>query len=158
MSYIKQMQSLADEFYKTTGRTTASTKEMARWAITSGKWQRHEDAALKQCAQDFADALREHYQTDPTGRRYRTKHVAPVERGGKPVMVWADMARADREFMESAFRLRRNQIVGDCFQLKQDADVYNEKYNKGETLQLPLDFTPDVEELEEMAKMKKDAA
>lgn len=159
MSYIKQMQDLADEFYKTTGRATASTKEMARWAISTGKWQRHEDAALRQCAQDFADALREHYETDPaTGRRYRTKHVAPVNRGGKSVMLWADMKRAAREFMESAFRLRRNQVVGDCYQLKQDVDIYNEKYNKGEQILLPLDITPDVEELEEMAKMKKDAA
>jgi len=159
MSYIKQMQSLADEFYKTTGRTEASTREMARWAITSGKWQRHEEAALKQCAQDFADALREHYETDAaTGRRYRTKHAAPGKRGGKSVMLWADMKRAAREFMESAFRLRRNQIVGDCFQLKQDVDIYNERYNKGDIIPLPLDFTPDVEEQEEMARAKKDAA
>ncbi len=159
MSYIRQMQILADEFYKTTGRTTASTREMARWAITTGKWQRHEEAALKQCAQDFADALREHYETDAaTGRRYRTKHAAPVKRGGKTVMQWADMARAAREFMESAFRLRRNQVVGDCFQLKQDVDIYNERYNKGAQIALPLDFTPDVEEMEEIAKAKQDAA
>jgi hypothetical protein len=159
MSYVKQMQNLAEEFYKTTGRTTASTKEMAKWAIETGKWQRHEDAALRQCAQDFADALREQYETDPaTGRRYRTHHVAPVKRGGKSIMLWADMARAAREFMESAFRLRRNQVVGDCFQLKTDVDTYNDKYNKGEQILLPLDFTPDVEEIEEMAKAKKEAA
>ena len=159
MSYIKQMQDLANEFYRTTGRATASTKEMARWAIEKGKWQRHEDAALRQCAQDFADALREDYATDPvSGRRYRTKHVAPVQRSGKSVMLWADMKRAPHEFMESAFRLRRNQIVGDCFQLKQDVDTYNDKYNKGDQILLPLDFTPDVEEAEEMAKIKKDAA
>lgn len=159
MSYSKQMLSLADEFYKTTGRTTASTREMARWAITSGKWQRHKDAALKQCAQDFADALREDYGTDPgTGRRYRKRHVAPVKRGGQMVMQWGDIARVDREFMESAVRLRRNQCVGDLYQLKQDVDTYNERFNKGEQILLPLDLTPDVEEQEEMAKAKKDAA
>jgi hypothetical protein len=159
MSYIKQMQRLADEFYEVTGKTTASTKEMAKWAISTGKWQRHEDAALRQCAQDFADALREDYDTNPkTGRRYRTKHVAPVKRGSKSEMLWADMKRAAREFMESAFRLRRNQIVGDCYQLKQDVDTYNDRYNKGEQILLPLDFTPDVEEMEEMTKEKKAAA
>lgn len=159
MSYIKQMQTLAEEFYFTTGRTTAGTKEMARWAISTGKWQRHEEAALKQCAQDFADALRERYETDlATGRRYRTHHVAPVKRGGKTVMQWAHMKRAAREFMESAFRLRRNQVVGDCFQLKQDVDIYNEKYNIGDQILLPLDFRPDVEEQEEMMKARKEAA
>ena len=159
MSYLKQMQDLAEEFYATTGRITAGTREMARWAITTGKWQRHEEAALKVCAEDFADALRERYATDPgTGRRYRTHHVAPVKRGGKSVMQWGNIARAAREFMEAAFRLRRNQVVGDCYQLKQDVDVYNERFNKGEPIQLPLDFAPDVEEMEEMAKAKRDAA
>lgn len=159
MSYIKQMQGLADEFYQTTGKVAATTKEMARWALRTGKWQRHEDAALRQCAQDFADAMREDYVTDPkTGRRYRRKHVAPVERSGKSEMLWADMATAGREFMESAFRLRRNQVVGDLFQLKQDVDTFNENFNKGERIQLPLNFEPDIDELEAMARMRKDAA
>lgn len=56
MSYTKQMQKLADEFYRTIGRKTASPREMARWAISTGKWQRHEAAALQQCAEDFARA------------------------------------------------------------------------------------------------------
>lgn len=157
MSYIRQMQNLANEFYKTTGRTTASTREMARWAITTGKWQRHEDAALKQCATDFADALREDYETDSQGRRVRVKHAATIKRGGKSITLWGTMS-AGREFMEAAFKGRRNQIVGDCFQLKQDVDSYNDNHNEGEAIQLPLDFTPDVEELEEIAKMRKDAA
>jgi hypothetical protein len=153
------MQDLAEEFYRTTGRKTASTKEMARWAIEKDKWQRHDEAALNQCAEDFRRALREDYRTDPkTGRRYRAKHAAPVERSGKQVMLWGDISRVDRNFMEGAVRLRRNQIVGDCFQLKQDVDTFNDNYNKGEEILLPLDFTPDVEEAEEMAKLKKDAA
>jgi hypothetical protein len=158
MSYVKQMQSLAEEFYKTTGRIAASTKEMARWAISTGKWQRHEEAALQQCAEDFAQALRENYETDPQGRRVRTKHAAKVRRGGKYVTVWADWQLADRDFIETALKQRRNQIVGDCFQMKMDGDSYNENHNKGAEIVLPLDFEPDVDELIEMAKMKQDAA
>jgi hypothetical protein len=68
------------------------------------------------------------------------------------------MKFAGREFMEAAFRQRRNQVVGDLYQLKQDVDSFNENHNEGQAIQLPLDFTPDIEELEEMAKMRKDAA
>jgi hypothetical protein len=73
-------------------------------------------------------------------------------------MQWGDIAKVGREFMESAVRLRRNQCVGDLYQLKQDVDTYNERFNKGEQILLPLDLTPDVEEQEEMSKAKKDAA
>lgn len=37
MSYIKQMQALADEFYEAIGHRSVSTREMARWAIETGK-------------------------------------------------------------------------------------------------------------------------
>jgi hypothetical protein len=50
--------------------------------------------------------------------------------------------------MEVAFQQRRQQVVGDCRQLKADVDSYNQNYNIGEAIQLVLDFTLDVEELE----------
>ena len=47
--------------------------------------------------------------------------------------------------MEKAFAQRREQIVGDCVQLKTDVDVYNDM-NRGKQveIQLVLDFTEDV--------------
>jgi hypothetical protein len=158
MSYKQQMLDLYYEFCATAGRRTASTKEMARWAITNQKWQRHEEAALKQCAEDFAEALREHYEDDPTGRRVRMNHAARVQRGSKFVTLWGDMRKAAHDFIETAFRQRRNQIIGDCYQLKQDVDSYNEFYNKGDQIPLPLDFAPDVAEQEQMIKDRKKAA
>jgi hypothetical protein len=49
--------------------------------------------------------------------------------------------------MERAFGQRREQIIGDCAQLKTDVDVYND-LNRGKRpeFQLILDFTDDVEE------------
>lgn len=102
--------------------------------------------------------MREDYETDPQGRRVRTKHAVTVKRSGKSVTRWGDKRTAGRNFVESALQQRRNQIVGDCFQLKMDKDNFNDYHNDGEPIQIPLDFTPDVEELEEMAKLKKDAA
>ncbi len=44
---------------------------------------------------------------------------------------------------------RRQQIVGDCLQLKTDVDVYNDKRDLAEPIQIPLDFTLDVAELQQ---------
>jgi len=158
MSYLKQMLDLYYEFCEATGKRTASTRDMAKWAITNRKWQRHEEAALKQCAEDFAMALREHYEDDPSGRRVRMNHAARVKLGSRFVTLWGDMRKATHDFIETAFRQRRNQVIGDCYQLKQDVDSYNEFYNKGEQIALPLDFGPDVAEAEQMAKDRRRAA
>lgn len=40
------------------------------------------------------------------------------------------------------------QIVGDCVQLKTDVDVYNGRNPDKEPIQLVLDFTDDVAEIE----------
>jgi hypothetical protein len=49
--------------------------------------------------------------------------------------------------MERAFAQRREQIIGDCLQLKTDVDVYNDK-NAGKVpqIQLVLNFEDDVAE------------
>jgi len=55
--------------------------------------------------------------------------------------------------MAIAFQQRRQQIVGDCRQLKTDVDSYNENRNDGVPINLVLDFTQDVEELEATDKL-----
>ena len=50
--------------------------------------------------------------------------------------------------MQAALQQRRQQIVGDCRQLKIDTDSYNENWNDAGAIQMSLDFTADVEELE----------
>lgn len=157
-SYTKQMQRIADEFYQETGRTTATRDEIARWAIRTARWQPHPEAIVKQCAEELAKAMREDYEADPQGRKVRVKHAATVERNGKQTTLWADVRNAPREFMEVAFRQRRQQVVGDCYQLKKDVDSYNQNHNPGTQILLPLDFTQDIAELEEMAKMRREAA
>jgi hypothetical protein len=57
-----------------------------------------------------------------------------------------------------AFGWRRQQIVGDCHQLKIDVDVYNDQNATVEPIQLVLDFTNDVAELEMDGSDERDAA
>ena len=53
--------------------------------------------------------------------------------------------------MEVAFQQRRRGIVGDCKQLKNDADSYNENFNSEAAIQIIFDFTDDLDEAEAAA-------
>ena len=41
---------------------------------------------------------------------------------------------------------RRNQILGECKQLKDDVDSYNERVTPEQPIQVEFDFTVDLEE------------
>jgi hypothetical protein len=103
-------------------------------------------------ADDMARALREQYHVDPQGRSVRTKHCARVKVNGAQETLWDDVRVADHEFMVVATQQRRQQIVGDCRQLKADVDSFNDNHNHGDPIKLVLDFTYDVAEQEEGEK------
>ena len=65
--------------------------------------------------------------------------------------LWADIRTDSREHLAIAFKQRRNQIVGDCRQLKADVDSFNDNRAPTYPIQLSLDFTADVEEFELVA-------
>ena len=111
-------------------------------------WQPRPRDVINQLATDIADAWREEYRTDRLGRRYRAKHAVRGY-GPKQGTLWADMETATWSHMERAFGQRRHQIVGDCLQLKTDADVFNDQHSDEELITIPLDFTKDVEELQQ---------
>jgi hypothetical protein len=54
--------------------------------------------------------------------------------------------------MAIAFQQRRQQILGDCRQLKTDLDSYNDNYNTAAPLQMVFDFRDDLAE-DELVRM-----
>ena len=95
--------------------------------------------------------MREEYITDAMGRRVRVKHPATVRRGSEQLVLWDDLRTATREHMKLSFQQRRQQIVGDCRQLKIDIDSYNDRYASIEPIQMIFDFTRDLAEIEAAA-------
>ena len=93
---------------------------------------------IRQCADQIAEAMRQEFITDPQGRRVRAKHAATYTEQGHLALKWDDMRTAAHRHMEMAFAHRRQQIVGDCRQLKVDIDSYNENFrsNRGKVLVL----------------------
>ena len=124
--------------------------EVAEWAYKRGCHKPNPKTVIDMIAADIAQVFREEYRTDARGRRYRAKHAAPQKRGGKTTSLWADLddPNAPHEHFVKSFARRRQQIVGDCFQLKTDADVYNDQRMPESPIQIVLNFTNDVEEME----------
>lgn len=154
--YVEQIQHLVAEYIDAGESWPAPSRTIARWMIRTKRWDRGEATLVDLCARDIARALREEYHTDPQGRRVRTKHAArlPAIPGSEEQMTfWNDIRTAPRDFMERAFKQRRNQIVGDCAQLKTDVDSYNDNASKSEPIQMLFDFTDDLAEMEQSGEL-----
>lgn len=145
-SYNHQLQELADEYYRSTRKSAATTKEIAAWAIGTGRWTPPTNLVLKKCREDFSKALREQYIRGGRGQVVRAKHVVRKLVGEQQMHLWADIRSAPREHMEVAFQQRREQIVGDCNQLKRDVEHYNDLHPSNIPIQLEFNFTEDVDE------------
>ena len=132
---------------------------VAAWAFHNGLHKPSLRTVIDAIAADISQAFREEYRTDESGQRYRAKHAVRSKLGDKSMSLWADIddARAPRDHFVRSFAQRRQQIVGDCFQLKTDVDVYNGKNPAQSPIQIPLDFTYDVEELQLPYSAKKAA-
>jgi len=137
------------------GTEPIDLEELARFAINNGHWKKHPSKMLQMCKRDFSRAFREQYHTDSQGRAVRTYHAAKSrDTGGTQRVFWADMRTASAGHMETAFHQRREQIVGDCTQLKRDVDSYNDSNTHGTCYQLELSFVDDVAEKEQPTKYR----
>ena len=142
------MQRLVDEWELAGGTWPVDPGEFGEWAVRTKHWQPTYEASVRLCSELFSRAMREEYAPDSKGRRIRTKHAVREKRGNGQYVLWYNLPTAPRDKMERAFQQRRDQIVGDCRQLKNDVDSYNEGHANAPAIQLVLNFTLDMEELE----------
>ncbi len=154
-TFTQSMQDIVSR-YRESGRSwPATTEQMAAWAMDNRLWAPHRSRLIRLCADQLADAMREEYITDPQGRKVRAKHAARVKIGTKQQYFWDDIRTANHEHMQVASQQkRRQQIVGDCVQLKRDVDSYNENRRPPTRIQIELDFTVDVAEVEALREDK----
>lgn len=127
-------------------------EDVAAWAIRNDKWQPSRRSIIKVCASELASAARIEYETDPQGRRVRTKHARreTVMEDGQPrqMVFWEDHRTATEKHMRVSLQQRRTGILADCGQLKRDTDSYNENNPHGASIPISYDFTEDLFELE----------
>ena len=150
MTYSNQIKDYVARYRKEVDDTgLVDPHVLAEWAFSNGLHKPNVRTIIDAIARDIAQVFREEYRTDRFGRRYRAKHAAIRKSGNKTLSLWADIddLQAPHEHFQRSFAQRRQQIVGDCFQLKTDVDVYNDRRDPSEPVQIVLDFTLDVEEL-----------
>ena len=158
----ERLQNIWHKFDASREHRPSSARQACARAVAEGLLELPEPAdPLDILADRMAQALRNEYDTDEQGRRYRVNHAVRITRGGVQYTFWGVMGYASHEHMEKAFAQRRDQIVGDNLQLKIDVDVYNDMISGKHTpIQMVLDYTEDVAERQELLKMqaKKSAA
>lgn len=144
----QQLQRIVREYEKAGQKWPATTAEMAQWAVNTGRYDLTAPTLERHCARELAQAMREEYFTDSHGRRVRAKHPAKIKKQGQQRMLWDDIRTAPRRHMQMAFQLRRRRITSECKQVKTDVDSYNDAHREEPPIQMVLDFTQDVKELE----------
>ncbi len=152
-TYTEQLQGIVNQYMDSGEEWPATRREIAAWAVRNLLWAPQQSDLIGQCAEQLARAMREEYITDPQGRAVRAKHAARTNQGGEQLVLWADIRNAPPKHMLVALQQRRQQIVGDCNQLKQDMDSYNQNYNSSDQIQLSFDFTKDLMEIEAAASL-----
>lgn len=144
----RQLQRIVREYQKDGQKWPATTAEIAKWAVDTGRYDLTGPTIERHCARELAQAMREEYFSDSQGRRVRAKHPASFRRNGRQLMLWDDIRTAPRQHMQVAFQLRRRRIVSECKQVKTDVDSYNDSHPDERPIQMVLNFTRDVEEME----------
>jgi hypothetical protein len=145
-TYNEQLQKLWHQFNVEHGGAPEAPRVIVEWALERGLLALPKMDPVQVLAGDMSRALREEYDTDASGRRYRVNHAVRISKNGVQLALWAELTKAPRAYMQKAFAQRRKQIVGDCVQLKVDVDVYNDNHRDQAALQMVFDFTDDVAE------------
>lgn len=146
MAYRDDMQEIVRQYREADNSWPASAREIAAWAIAQGLWQPSPRDIVNRCAEDISHAMRDEYFIDPQGRHVRAKHARVLREEGVQLVLWDDIRTASHEHMRAAFQQRRRQIVGDCVQLSNDVESYNENRRPSVPIQVVFDFELDIEE------------
>jgi hypothetical protein len=151
MSYGDQLRDIANKYYaEAKEHKPATAKEIAAWAIRNKLWFPRPSDLIEQCAEEIAQAMCQEHFKDGRGRSIRAKHVVRKKMpNGQTRFEWDDSRTAPREWLEVSFQQRRHTIAGECRQLKNDVDWFNDHRAKGDLIQVVFDFTRDLEDWEQ---------
>lgn len=152
MTKTKALQDAIRLYRLHTGKAEVDLKDVATYAVKHlGMELPKPIDPIDKLAKDLAKAAREETRTDKkTGRPYRANHAVPID--GSQQCLWVDIDQASRSQMRKSIVHRRNLIIGDNLQLSLDIDHWNANNPAEEPINIPLDYTEDVEERKSLMK------
>jgi hypothetical protein len=145
-TFNDQLVNIVEDYRRAGQSWPATAEQLAEWAVAQERFQITRGMAVSQCKEKIARAMRLEHVRDRKGRSIRKYYAARVRENGQLLMKWDDL-NAERPFMEISTANRRNQILGECRQLKNDVDSYNERRCPDQPIQVEFNFTTDLEEL-----------
>lgn len=152
MTKTKALQDAIRLYRLHTGKAEVDLKDVAVYAVKHLGIELPKPVdPIDKLAKDLAKAAREETRTDKkTGRPYRANHAVPID--GSQQCLWVDIDQANRSQMRKSIVHRRNLIIGDNLQLSLDIDHWNANNPAEEPINIPLDYTEDVEERKSLMK------
>lgn len=142
----QEMLEVIRRYKEKTGKTEVDMKEVARYSQTLGMPLPKPKDPIDRLAEDFTKAARDEIRYDEkTGKPYRANHAISATYGNQQYHLWIDIDEATRKQMHQSLIMRREQMVGDGLQLTLDATHWNNVNPEEEPIEIPLDFTDDVE-------------
>lgn len=149
MSQVQELQKIIRLYREETGRAELDLHEIARFALGKGWPMPKPKSPIDMLAAQIRDAARQEVRKDKgTGRAYRAYHAVPArDANGQGTFYWIDMDDPATTFasMRKSMVRRRDQMVDDGVMLSLDQDHWNSSRPEDEQINLPLDFTQDVE-------------
>lgn len=146
----QQLMLIVDEYINSGQSWPAQSIDIAKWAIANKRYGLAKASLERQCAREISAAMAQVHHVDDQGRRVRTLHPAKISTQQGQLTLWGDIRSANRDHMEAAVKLKRERIIYQCKQAKTDVDSYNDSHPEEPPLQMPLNFTNDVKELESL--------
>jgi hypothetical protein len=145
-AFNDQLLKIVEDYRAAGGSWPATREQIAEWAVAHDRYELTRGMAVSQCAERISRAMGLDHVRDKKGRSVRKYYAARIRENGQLVMKWDDL-NANRPFMEVAAANRRNQVLGQCSQLKNDIDSYNERRCPDNPIQMDFNFNIDLEEL-----------
>lgn len=147
-AYDDQLVKLWEEYETSTEQELNDPEHFADWALKAGRWTPRPKDVRKQLRADLTEALRSVQRTDPDGITYRAKRCVRIEDDGMQMSLWFDTDKATRTVMQKSVAQQRKGLVDNAFRLKCDVDHFNNASCPENPIQLVLDLSDDVAELE----------
>lgn len=142
----QEMQSIIRRYREETGEEAIDMHDVAKYAVRMGWPLPKPKTAIDLLAEQFSSAAREEVRRDEvTGRPYRANLAVTTWQGPQQLTLWTDIDVAPRKFAHKSFQQRREQMVGDAVQLTFDVMHWNRVNPTEEPIQMPMDFTDDVQ-------------
>lgn len=145
MTKNQEIQRLKDLYKKEQNIKEIDIHLFIQWVIKKGYPVPDPPTAEELLAREFTRAIKEEKRRDKdTGKEYRVNYAFSTDGKGNGVF-WVDIDEAPRKHIEKVVIQRREQMVGDAYQLVLIQDHWNSRNPHEEPLNVPLDFFPDVQ-------------